>query len=89
MTYNRYETLKGNFPKFIKITERTTDKYVEWKNGNRMDILSYKYYNSVDYYFLILYANPKFLCEWDIPQGEIIRIPYPLDKVLKEYEDNI
>ncbi len=89
MRYNRYETIKDRFPKFVKLKKNSTDKHVEWKEGDRLDLLSYKYYDSVDYFFLILYANPEYLSEWDIPHDTIIRIPYPLERVLDEYENNI
>jgi hypothetical protein len=37
------------------------------------------------YDWLILYANPDYLIEFDIPDGTIIRIPFPLERALSEY----
>lgn len=92
--YDRYNLLKkGNVYKsmpFIKIPKSSSDKYVEWNsNINRLDKLSEKYYGSPFYDFFILYANPEFLCEWDIPNNTIIRIPFPLDVVKSYYENEL
>lgn len=89
--YDRYEFLKkGSQYKmmpFVEISKSNTDKYIEWNsNFNRLDKLSNKYYGNPFYDFFILYGNPEFLSEWDIPDGTIIRIPFPLDRVKEEYE---
>ena len=90
--YNRYELLKTtsgyyNQMPFIEIPESQSDKYIEWNiNNSRTDRLSQQYYNSPLYGFFILYANSKYLTEWDIPDGEIIRIPFPFEKVKEDYE---
>lgn len=91
MSYNRYNILNKNthFPPFVDLKKSQTDKYVEWKDGDRYDKYSNYYYQDPSYSFLIGYANPKYLCEWDIPIGEIIRIPFPLDRVLDEYEQTV
>lgn len=92
--YDRYNLLKkGSIYKsmpFIKIPKNKSDKYIEWNsNTNRLDILSEKYYGSPFYDFFILYANPEFLSEWDIPNNTIIRIPFPLDIVKTYYENEL
>ncbi len=93
--YNRYSVLKkddGDFElmPFIKIPESPSDKYESWRKGiSRLDKLSQKYYGSPFYDFFILLANPKFINEWEIFDDEIIRIPFPLDRVKTEYEDQI
>ncbi|MFW6243200.1 MAG: hypothetical protein ACOC2W_03480 [bacterium] len=89
--YDRYEFLKrgGQYKMmpFVEISKSNTDKYIEWNsNFNRLDKLSNKYFGNPFYDFFILYANPEFLSEWDIPDGTIIRIPFPLDRVKAEYE---
>jgi hypothetical protein len=38
------------------------------------------------YDFLILYGNKIYLTEFDIPDGALIRIPFPLSKVKADYE---
>lgn len=95
MGYKRYETLRdgnGGFKQspFIKIPERNSDKYVEWNTTrSRFDLLSYKYYGSAEYGFLITYANSEYLSEWEINDGTVIRIPYPLQSAIEDYESII
>ena len=93
--FNRYSQLKNNnFGKqqmpFVKINEQITDKYISWKlNRSRYDILSDTYYGSPEYGFLISYANPTYINEHDINDGDIIRIPFPLDTSLSIYNNNL
>lgn len=93
--YDRYAILKNNdgsidMTPFVEIPVSSSDKYEVWKEGfSRMDILSQKYYNSPFYDFFIMYANPKYISEFDIPQGTIIRIPFPLDRVKSVYENTL
>ena len=90
--YDRYELYRvdGNtinqLP-FIQLPINPSDKYEEWNvNFSRMDKLSQKYYGNPFYDFLILYANPLFVNEFDIPDNTLIRIPFPLTKVKADYE---
>ena len=56
----------------------------------RLDNLSYKYYSSPDYAWLILLANPQVgSLEYLIPDGERLRIPYPLDIALSRYDKEV
>mgnify|MGYP000138322845 CR=1 FL=1 len=90
--YDRYYQLKKgdgtvlSMP-FVKLPVNSSDKYEYWNtNFSRMDKLSQKYYQNPFYDFLILYANPQFVSEFDIPDGTLIRIPFPLTKVKNDYE---
>lgn len=90
--YKRYDILKKgdgtmiSMP-FVKLQVNTSDKYELWNTEySRLDKLSQKYYGNPFYDFLILYANPDYLTEFDIPDGVLIRIPFPLAKVKSEYE---
>lgn len=76
---------------FIPIPNRDTDYYETYEVGRtRLDILSYKYYKSPDYAWLIMQANPHFgSLEYLIPPGAEIRIPYPLEVVLERYDSDI
>ncbi len=94
-TYNRYEIFindNGDIDQlpFIQIPVSTTDKYEIWNEGrSRMDKLSQKYYNDPFYDFFILFANPEYISEFDIPDGTLIRIPFPLDRVKSVYETGL
>lgn len=72
---------------FVKIPVNSSDKYEYWNtNYSRLDKISQKYYLNPFYDFLILYANPEYLSEFDIPDGALIRIPFPLIKAKNDYE---
>lgn len=90
--YDRYAILKNSdgstdsMP-FVQISERTSDKYEYWNlEFSRLDKLALKYFGNPFYDFLILYANPLYLSPFDIPDGALIRIPFPLAQVKAEYE---
>lgn len=93
--YDRYELVKNSdgtidsLP-FIKIPKNNTDKYEEWIVGrSRLDKISQRFYNNPFFDWLILYANPEYISEFDIPDGVVIRIPFPLEKVIIDYENEL
>lgn len=95
-TYNRYKsfiTPAGDVKivPFIKIPKRKSDKYVYWnKYSSRMDLLSYQYYGDSNYGWLILQANPHLpSMEYMIENEERIRIPFPLEVAISQYENDI
>jgi phage tail protein X len=95
MPYNRYTkfTTNGttlNVP-FVKIPNKSSDIFVYYEEGvTRMDLLSYQYYNDAGYGWLILQANPSLSSmEYDIPNGTKIRIPFPLDTTIIQYENAV
>ncbi len=71
----------------IIIQAFATDKSYVYKQGvTRFDILSEKYYNNPYHGYLIMLANPQFGSEeFDIPDGETIRIPFPFESALDRY----
>ena len=93
--YDRYALLKNKngtispMP-FVPIPERPSDKYEYWNVGfSRLDKLAEKYYDNGFYDFLILYGNPLYISEFDIPDGTLIRIPFPLAQVKSDYETKL
>ncbi len=95
MSYDRYNKFRINgdtiFPPFIPIKIKDTDYYEIYEKGKtRLDILSYQYYKDADYAWLILQANPQYgSVEFLIPDKAQIRIPYPLNVTLSQYETDI
>jgi len=90
--YNRYSILKNDdgtiepMP-FIKLPINPSDKYEYWNSQfSRLDKLAKKFYGNPFYDFLIIYANNQYLSEYDIPDGALIRIPFPLAKAKSDYE---
>jgi hypothetical protein len=94
-TYNRYSKFTNDgtieLVPFISIDKMPTDYYVYYKaNETRLDLLSYDYYNDPNYGWLILQANPQYgSLEFKIPHNALLRIPYPLDSAIANYNNAI
>jgi hypothetical protein len=93
--YDRYNDFRINnqvkvLP-FIKIKQRDTDINIEYKkNRTRLDIVSNTYYGTPYYGWLILQANSQYgSLEFDIPEGAVLRVPFPLINALQDYEQSI
>ena len=89
--YDRYENFRGNgvmeqIP-WIRIAPQSTDKQAAYKVGkSRMDKLSQEYYGNPYHGWLIMIANPQWGgMEFNIPDGEIIRIPFPFTNAVERY----
>lgn len=95
MSYDRYQFFKVNgimnIVPFINIPKKNTDIYIYYERGKtRFDLLSYEFYKDCDFGWLILQANPELPpYEFMIPNNTQIRIPYPLETTLLEYEENL
>lgn len=94
--YDRYKKFRKNdgtmyFVPFIEIPVHSSDLYATYEQGKtRLDKLSYDEYGDCDYDWLILQSNPQYgSYEFEIPDGAILRIPQPINSVIREYEDNI
>ena len=89
--FDRYEKFKSNgdikpLPG-IKMPTEPTDKQMVYELGKtRLDIVSNQYYGNAYHGFLILMANPQFGgLEFNIPDREIIRVPFPFDSAIERY----
>ena len=89
--YDRYQQFKVNgkykpLP-FIKIEPKGSDKKVVYHSEKtRLDKLSQQYYDSPYYGWLIMLANSQYGgVEEDIPNNEIIRIPFPFRDSIQQY----
>lgn len=90
--YNRYEIFKNQdgttdqLP-YVPLVRNSSDKYETWKGGfSRLDKVAKRYYGNEFFDFLILWGNPQYLSEFDIEDGDLIRIPFPLEKAKSDYE---
>jgi len=94
-TYNRYDTFLINGQQtivpYINIPSKTTDKRHIYKfSQSRMDKVSQQYYGSPTFGWLILLANPIYSGEeWNIPDGSILTIPFPLVASLQDYKNEL
>jgi len=69
----------------VEIDRRVTDKSVTYnKQKNRLDTIAGKIYEDETFWRLILWANPEYFLEFDIPDDTVIRVPYPLQDVINE-----
>jgi hypothetical protein len=93
--YDRYQSFKvdGTYKPlpFIKLDPKSTDKSVVYRSEfSRLDRLSQKYYDNPYHGWLILLANPQYGgVEENIPNNEIIVIPFPFRDSLQEYIDKV
>jgi phage tail protein X len=91
---SRYETIQSKVTEDSKRVQTTTlyppiprteqDIYVITTTGDRLDALAYKYYGSVQYYWVIAQANNIGLGSIAIPAGQQLRIPGNLDRILSD-----
>lgn len=95
MSYSRYKNFVKNgtvkLVPFISIPKRSSDYYIYYKVGeHRLDLLSYEYYGDPNYDWLIMQANPEYgSMEFKIPNNALLRVPFPLDVVISQYNDDI
>lgn len=93
--FDRYQSFKfdGNYIPlpFIKISPKDSDKTVVYNSSrSRLDKLSQIYYDNPYHGWLILLANPQYGgVEENIPNREIIRIPFPFRDSIQQYIDEV
>jgi hypothetical protein len=74
---------------YITLPSKNSDKKYIYKLGqSRLDKVSEQYYGTPYYGWLIMLANPSFGGqEWNIIDGSILTIPYPLVASLQDYKN--
>jgi hypothetical protein len=93
--FNRYSKFEndGDIKPIPGITlkPKSSDKRIIYKLGTtRLDRISQEYYGSPFYGWMILMANPQFGgLEWQIPDGQIIRIPFPFAESIEQYMNEL
>ena len=93
--YNRYNQFLINGEQivvpYIALTPKNSDKRYIYKVGiSRLDKVSQQHYNSPFFGWLILQANPEFTgFEFNIPDGAVLTIPYPLLTSLQDYKNEL
>jgi len=89
MPFNFYSLLKSNdklkdMPPVL-IKKRHTDRVIIYnQQKNRLDTIAGDIYRDETFWRLILWANPEYFMEFDIPDNTAIRVPFPLQDVLNE-----
>ena len=94
-TYDRYGTFLINGQQtvvpYITLPSKTTDKrYIYKVDQSRLDKISQQFYGSPTFGLLILMDNPQYVVqEWNIPDGAILTIPFPLISSLQDYKSQL
>jgi len=93
--YNRYQNFLLNGQQTVvpnvKLPSKTTDKKYVYRQGmSRLDKISYEFYNTPYFGWLIQMANPNLgSMENNIPDGTVLIIPFPLVQSLQDYKNSI
>ena len=95
MSYDRYKQFRVNgqiqIIPGITVDPKDTDYFETYTLGvSRLDIISNDYYGDPNYDWLIMLANPQYgSLEYKIPDGSVLRIPYPLSTTIENYNNKI
>ena len=93
--FNRYSNFVINGQQtvvpYVNLPSKSTDKRFIYKIGqSRLDKMSQQYYGTPYFGWLILAANPIYGGqEWNIADGSILTIPFPLVASLQDYKNAI
>ena len=93
--YNRYNDFvingKQTVVPYVNLPSKYSDKRYIYKVGrSRLDKVSQQYYGTPYFGWLILLNNPKFGGqEWNITDGSILTIPFPLVASLQDYNNQL
>jgi hypothetical protein len=93
--YARYDEflVEGNqtVVPYVKLPQKNSDKNYIYRVGvSRLDKISQDYYGTPTFGWLIMIANPSFGGEeWNILDGSVLTIPYPLIASLQDYNNQL
>lgn len=74
----------------VNISIRNTDKYITYQREKmRLDYIAGQIYKDETLWRVIMWANPEYSIEFDIPNQTVIRIPFPINDVLTEVNNFI
>lgn len=74
----------------VTISERDQDIKMNYnKNRTRLDRIAGEVYEDETMWRIILWANPQYFYEFDIPDNAVIRVPLPKEEVLEEVRSQI
>lgn len=91
MRYKNIYKIKSEteaIPPLGEIQHRESDLYIPYNGADRLDSISYRTYNDPQYWWVILAAN-EYQIEFDIVEGEILRVPFPLSSALQDMKENV
>ena len=91
--YDRYQKFLLNGEQTvvpnINLPSKTTDKRYVYRAGvSRLDKISYEFYKTPYFGWLIQMANPQYgSLEKGIPDGSVLIVPFPLVQSLQDYKN--
>jgi len=76
---------------YITLPQKVSDKVYIYRVGiSRLDKISQEYYGSPTFSWLIMLGNPNLGGEeWNIPDGSVLTIPFPLIASLQDYKNQL
>jgi hypothetical protein len=80
----QYETQIMKNPSILARANLISDQHI-WKYGDRFYNLAHKYYQDVNYWWVIAWYN-GYMTEADIYPGDVISIPVALEDALRVLE---
>lgn len=93
--FNRYTQFIQNGQQtvvpYVELPRKSSDKlYIYKVETSRLDKVSQQFYGSPFFGWLIMLANPQYTgFEFNIPDGSILTIPYPLLSSLQDYKSSL
>jgi phage tail protein X len=67
------------------IPRQPSDIYIQTGPGDRLDLLAYNYYGTVEYWWIIAEANGIGKGSFTIPPGLRLRIPRDAASIINDY----
>ena len=64
-----------------------SDKYIYTKFGDRLDMLSNRFYGHVNYWWILAQANGLVNGQFGLKPGTHLRIPMDISNIIKVYEE--
>ncbi len=94
MYTNRYQPFERDgkqvTPSYVKLPEKGSDTFATYKIGRvRLDKISEEKYGNPYHGWLIMLGNPQYATEYDIPDNALLRVPFPMDLSVREYERQV
>ena len=92
--WNRYSDFlingEQNIVPYIQLTTKSSDRNYIYKVGqSRLDKISQQSYGTPYFGWLIMLSNPIYGGqEWNITDGSILTIPFPLVASLQDYKNS-
>lgn len=94
---NRYESIPTTtnetnkrvtrFVLYPPIPRDVSDIYLMTTPGDRLDLIAYKYYGDVGYWWIIAESNAIGKGSMTIPVGMQLRVPTQISQIIRDYEN--